>query len=108
MITLFSGPKPFAGPIGLIQDNAIGSWTRLGEGAEVLLLGEETGIREAAERHGGRHIPVGPRAGGGGGAARGGRGRGRAAAAPRREAAIISCSRAHVTRRCLRSPSVAP
>ena len=61
MITLFSGPKPFAGPIGLIQDNAIGSWTRLGEGVEVLLLGDEAGIREAAERHGVRHIPVVPR-----------------------------------------------
>jgi hypothetical protein len=56
MITLFSGPKPFAGPIGLIQDNAIESWTRLGEGVEVLLLGDEPGLREAAKRHGVRHL----------------------------------------------------
>ena len=57
MITLFSGPKPFADHIGLIQDNAIASWTKLGAGVEVLLLGDETGIAEAAARHGVRHLP---------------------------------------------------
>ena len=57
MITLFTGPKPFTGHIGLIQDNAIASWTRLGKGVEVLLLGDEPGIREAAARHGVRHLP---------------------------------------------------
>jgi len=61
MITLFTGPKPFTGPIGMIQDNAIASWTRLGEGVEVLLLGDEPGIREAAARHGVRHLPQVPR-----------------------------------------------
>ena len=57
MITLFSGPKPFTGHIGVIQENAIASWTRLGEGVEVLLLGDEPGLRESAERHGARHLP---------------------------------------------------
>jgi len=57
MITLFTGPKPFTGHIGLIQDNAIATWTRLGKGVEVLLLGDEPGIREAAARHGVRHLP---------------------------------------------------
>jgi hypothetical protein len=57
MITIFSGPKPFAGHIGLIQDNAIASWTRLGAGVEVLLVGDEAGIAEAAARHGVRHLP---------------------------------------------------
>jgi len=57
VITLFSGPKPFAGHVGLIQDNAIASWTRLGEGVEVILLGDEPGIREAAQRHAVRHLP---------------------------------------------------
>ncbi len=57
MITLFSGPKPFAGRIGLIQDNAIASWTRLGAGVEVLLLGDEPGIAESAARHGVQHLP---------------------------------------------------
>ncbi len=57
MITVFSGPKPFAGHIGLVQDNAIESWRRLGEGVEVLLLGDEPGLRDAADRHGIRHLP---------------------------------------------------
>jgi hypothetical protein len=61
MITLFSGPKPFAGHIGVIQDNAIASWTALGSGVEVILLGDEPGLREAAERHGVRHLPQVPR-----------------------------------------------
>jgi hypothetical protein len=57
MITVFSGPKAFAGQVGLIQDNAIESWTRLGEGVEVLLIGDEPGLRDAAGRHGVRHLP---------------------------------------------------
>ena len=61
MITFFSGPKPFAGHIGLIQDNAVGSWARLGAGVELLLLGDEPGIAEAAARHGARHVPGIPR-----------------------------------------------
>jgi hypothetical protein len=56
MITVFTGPKPFTGHIGLIQDNAIASWMRLGAGVEVLLLGDEPGIAEAAVRHGARHL----------------------------------------------------
>jgi hypothetical protein len=57
MITLFSGPKPFTGHIGLIQDNALASWRRLGAGVEVLLLGDEPGLAKAARRHGVRHLP---------------------------------------------------
>jgi len=57
MITVFSGPKPFAGHIGVIQDNAIASWARLGRGVEVILIGDEPGSSEAAERHAVRHLP---------------------------------------------------
>jgi hypothetical protein len=57
MITIFSGPKPFAGHIGVIQDNAIASWARLGQGVEVILIGDEHGLGEAAARHGVRHLP---------------------------------------------------
>lgn len=57
MITLFTGPKPFAGRIGVIQDNAIASWRRLGDDVEVILIGDEPGIHEAAGRHGARHLP---------------------------------------------------
>ena len=48
LLTLFSAPKPFTDPhIALIQRNAIRSWTLLPD-VEVILLGEETGLAEAA------------------------------------------------------------
>ena len=56
MITLFSIPKPFVGHIGVIQANAIRSWTRL-PGCEVILFGEETGLAETAAELGVRHVP---------------------------------------------------
>ncbi len=56
-ITLFSAPKPFTDPhIAMIQRNAIKSWTLLPD-VEVILLGEETGLAEAAKEFGVRHIP---------------------------------------------------
>ncbi len=56
LITLFSAPKPFTDPhIALIQRNAIKSWTLLPD-AEVLLLGEESGLAEAARDLGVKHI----------------------------------------------------
>ncbi|MBA4419973.1 MAG: hypothetical protein C0391_02385 [Anaerolinea sp.] len=49
LITLFTAPKPFVNPqIAMIQRNAIRSWIALGDDVEVLLLGEETGLEEAA------------------------------------------------------------
>ena len=57
LITLFSAPKPFTDPhIALIQRNAIKSWTLLPD-VEILLLGEETGLAEAARELGVKHIP---------------------------------------------------
>lgn len=56
MITFFSLPKPFKDHIGLIQSNAIQSWTKL-PGCEVILLGDDAGVAEAARRYGARHIP---------------------------------------------------
>lgn len=56
LITLFSAPKPFTDPhIATIQRNAIKSWTLLPE-VEVILLGEETGLAEAARELGVKHI----------------------------------------------------
>lgn len=57
MITIFSIPKPFDGHIGLIQRNALASWRRLGPDVQILLFGEELGIREAAERFAAEHFP---------------------------------------------------
>lgn len=56
-LTIFSAPKPFTNPhIALIQRNAIRSWTNLGEQVEVILLGDEPGLAEAAAELGVRHI----------------------------------------------------
>src|ERR1043166_2524075 len=56
LITLFSAPKPFINPhIAMIQRNAIKSWTLLPE-VEVILLGGETGLAEAATELGVKHI----------------------------------------------------
>jgi hypothetical protein len=52
LITLFSAPKPFTNPhIAMIQRNAIKSWTLLPD-VEVILLGEEEGLAEAAHELG--------------------------------------------------------
>ena len=57
LITLFSAPKPFTDPhIAMIQRNAIQSWTLLPD-VEIILLGEETGLAEAASEFGVKHIP---------------------------------------------------
>ncbi len=57
LITLFSAPKPFSDPhIATIQRNAVRSWTELAD-VEVLLLGEEAGLAEAAHELGVKHLP---------------------------------------------------
>jgi hypothetical protein len=56
LITLFSAPKPFTNPhIATIQRNAIKSWTLLPD-VDVILLGEEVGLAEAARDLGVKHI----------------------------------------------------
>jgi len=56
-ITIFSAPKPFTDlHIAMIQRNAIKSWTLIPD-VEVILLGEETGLAEAAHELGVKHIP---------------------------------------------------
>ena len=56
-ITLFTAPKAFTDPnVALIQRNAIASWTRLPE-AEVILLGDESGLAQVARELGVQHIP---------------------------------------------------
>ena len=56
LITLFSAPKPFTNPhIAMIQRNAIKSWTLLSD-VDVILLGEEEGLAEAARELGVKHL----------------------------------------------------
>src|SRR3989304_3289014 len=57
LITLFSAPKPFTNPhIAMIQRNAIKSWTLLPD-VEVILLGKEEGLAQAAKELGVKHLP---------------------------------------------------
>ncbi len=65
LITLFSAPKSFTDPhIATIQRNAIKSWTLLPD-VEVILLGEEIGLAEAARELGVKYIPDVARSGSG-------------------------------------------
>ncbi len=56
MLTIFSPPKPFSGHIDVIQRNAIQSWLQLGKDVEVLLVGDEDGMRDVASEYGVRQI----------------------------------------------------
>ncbi len=55
MLTFFTVCRAFAGQVGIAQDNAIASWSRL-PGSEVILFGDDPGVAEAALRHGARHV----------------------------------------------------
>ncbi|MDP3449830.1 MAG: hypothetical protein Q8R87_04570, partial [Anaerolineaceae bacterium] len=56
-LTLFTAPKTFTNPhIAMIQRNAIRSWLQLGSEVEVLLLGDEEGMAQEAEKLGVRQI----------------------------------------------------
>ena len=47
-ITILAMPKPFEGHIGIIQRNAISSWTKLEPRPEIILFGTEEGAAECA------------------------------------------------------------
>lgn len=57
MVTFFTTGKPFRGHHGIIQRNALRSWTLLHPDAEVILFGDEEGAVEAARELGLRHEP---------------------------------------------------
>ena len=56
MLTLFSVPKPFRGHIGDIQRNAIASWQALRPDVQVVLVGDDEGVEEAALEAGVEHV----------------------------------------------------
>jgi len=56
MLTLCTTAKPFRGHIGVIQRNAILSWTKLEPRAEILLFGTEEGTAETARELGLRYV----------------------------------------------------
>ncbi|MGD0385701.1 MAG: hypothetical protein ABSB73_06145 [Solirubrobacteraceae bacterium] len=56
-LTLFTIPKGFGDPhVSLIQRNALASWRALGPEVEVLLIGDDPGVAEAAAEFGAAHI----------------------------------------------------
>ena len=56
MLTLFTIPKPFAGHIGIIQRNAIRSWTLLCPQCEIILFGDDEGTAEIAAEFEVHHV----------------------------------------------------
>src|SRR5580658_2909782 len=50
-------PKPFEGHIGIIQRNAVTSWTRMSPRPEIILFGDETGTAQIAKELVVRHVP---------------------------------------------------
>lgn len=57
LLTLFTAPKPFRDPhIAVIQRNALRSWALLPD-TDVLVIGEEQGLAEAAAELGLTHLP---------------------------------------------------
>jgi hypothetical protein len=57
MLTFFTTAKPFLGHDGVIQRNALKSWTLLRPDVEVILFGDDAGAAEAARALGIRHEP---------------------------------------------------
>jgi hypothetical protein len=58
MLTIFTIPKAFRGHIGVIQRNAIESWTHLRPRPEIILLGDDEGTAEVARELGLLHLPT--------------------------------------------------
>lgn len=57
MLTFFTTAKPFHGHPGIIQRNALKSWTLLRPDVEVILFGDEEGAAQTAGELGLRHEP---------------------------------------------------
>ena len=55
--TIFAVPKPMAGPMAVIQRNAIQSWLHLDPQPEVILLGDDKGVAQLARELGLIHVP---------------------------------------------------
>lgn len=56
-LTIFAMPKPFNGHNDFLQKNAIRSWTLLHPKPDIILFGNEPGVKEIAAEVGARHIP---------------------------------------------------
>lgn len=57
-LCIFTAPKPFRDAhITTIQRNALGSWLALGDAADIVLVGDDEGIAQAAAEFGVKHVP---------------------------------------------------
>jgi len=57
VLTIFTVPKPFLGHIGIIQRNAVQSWSRLRPACEIILCGDEPGTEEVAVELKAKYVP---------------------------------------------------
>jgi len=57
VLTIFATAKPFHGHTGVIQRNAIASWTLLRPRPEIILFGNEPGTADLCREFGLRHVP---------------------------------------------------
>ena len=57
MLTLFTTAKPFHGHSGIIQRNALKSWTLLHRDVEIILFGDDEGAAEVSAEYGLCHEP---------------------------------------------------
>lgn len=57
MLTIFATAKPFHGHTGVIQRNAIASWTLLRPRPEIILFGNEPGTADLCREFGLGHVP---------------------------------------------------
>jgi hypothetical protein len=57
VLTFFTTAKPFTGHSGMIQRNALESWTLLDPDVEVIVFGDDEGAAEVARELGLRHEP---------------------------------------------------
>jgi hypothetical protein len=58
MLTIFTTCKPFEGEFSIIQRNAITSWTKLGENIQIIIVGNEKGVKEISSELNITNIPV--------------------------------------------------
>jgi hypothetical protein len=56
-LTIFATPKKFDGHIGVIQRNAIRSWTQMSPRPQIILFGTEAGTAEIAQEFGLAYVP---------------------------------------------------
>lgn len=57
VLTILSTPKAFHGQFGIIQTNAITSWTKLRPRPDIILFGDDDGTAEICNQLGLKHVP---------------------------------------------------